>query len=71
MKKMKIIITEAQLKKIIGKVLEEKQNKKSPEVSEEPQPEKAEPKQRDIADLYLESNVLWASAVREASISSM
>ncbi|MCT6700802.1 hypothetical protein [Rheinheimera sp. 4Y26] len=31
-----------------------------------PQPEKAEPKQRDIADLYLESNVLWASAVREA-----
>lgn len=32
-----------------------------------PQPEKAEPKQRDIADLYLESNVLWASAVREAS----
>ncbi|WP_333798141.1 hypothetical protein [Rheinheimera sp.] len=30
-----------------------------------PQPEKAEPQQRDIADLYLESNVLWASAVRE------
>lgn len=32
-----------------------------------PQPEQATPKQRDIADLYLESNVLWASAVREAS----
>jgi len=31
-----------------------------------PQPDHAEPFQRDIADLYLESNVLWASAVREA-----
>lgn len=33
-----------------------------------PQPNHAEPFQRDIADLYLESNVLWASAVREASV---
>lgn len=33
---------------------------------EPPQPNLAEPAQRDIADLYLESNVLWASAVREA-----
>ncbi|OBP14547.1 hypothetical protein A5320_12345 [Rheinheimera sp. SA_1] len=31
-----------------------------------PQPDLAQPAQRDIADLYLESNVLWASAVREA-----
>lgn len=31
-----------------------------------PQPDLAEPAQRDIADLYLESNVLWASGVREA-----
>lgn len=31
-----------------------------------PLPNSAEPAQRDIADLYLESNVLWASAVREA-----
>ena len=31
-----------------------------------PQPDHNEPFQRDIADLYLESNVLWASAVREA-----
>jgi len=31
-----------------------------------PQPDSSEPFQRDIADLYLESNVLWASAVREA-----
>lgn len=31
-----------------------------------PQPDQAEPFQRDIAELYLESNVLWASAVREA-----
>lgn len=31
-----------------------------------PQPDLSEPFQRDIADLYLESNVLWASAVREA-----
>jgi hypothetical protein len=32
-----------------------------------PVPNPAEPQQRDIADLYLESNVLWASAVREGS----
>lgn len=31
-----------------------------------PVPNLAQPTQRDIADLYLESNVLWASAVREA-----
>ncbi len=31
-----------------------------------PQPDLSEPFQRDIAELYLESNVLWASAVREA-----
>ena len=31
-----------------------------------PMPDHNEPFQRDIADLYLESNVLWASAVREA-----
>jgi len=31
-----------------------------------PVPNLAQPMQRDIADLYLESNVLWASAVREA-----
>lgn len=31
-----------------------------------PHSEDSEPFQRDIADLYLESNVLWASAVREA-----
>lgn len=31
-----------------------------------PQPDLSEPYQRDIADLYLESNILWASAVREA-----
>jgi len=31
-----------------------------------PLPDHNEPFQRDIADLYLESNVLWASAVREA-----
>lgn len=31
-----------------------------------PQPDPGEPYQRDIAALYLESNVLWASAVREA-----
>ncbi|MBU2428260.1 MAG: hypothetical protein KKA56_15390 [Gammaproteobacteria bacterium] len=31
-----------------------------------PIPDAASPAQRDIADLYLESNILWASAVREA-----
>jgi hypothetical protein len=31
-----------------------------------PHSEASEPFQRDIAELYLESNVLWASAVREA-----
>jgi hypothetical protein len=31
-----------------------------------PVPDQADPAQRDVADLYLESNVLWASSVREA-----
>lgn len=38
-----------------------------PLLTQPPLPYSMDPQLRDIADLYLESNILWASAVREAS----